>query len=193
VRLRKLTRPGGQAAGTAGVTLRKASQASRRLAAAVANMRCMKTLKIFCFMLACLMFASAAQAQAGDWRAVQQLAPGSRISVKIRFHVLCDFEGATDAVLVCEPVRRPTLMGPGEFRFDRKRVREVRLEHSDDANTAVGAAVGAGVGATVGASLSPRSLTSGGSALLLGGIGGIAGGFFGRDFPILHGKIIYKR
>ncbi len=175
------------------MTLRKVSQPSKRFAAAVANMRCMQTLKIFCSVLAWLVLASAAQAQAGDWRALEHLAPGSRISVKIRFHVLCDFRGATDTILVCEPVRRRTLIGPGVVTFDRKRIREVRLEHSDEANTAIGATLGATVGAAVGASLRSTSLTRGGSALLLGGAGAIGGGFAGRDFPILHGKVIYKR
>jgi len=30
-------------------------------------------------------------------------------------------------------------------------------------------------------------------AFLLGGGGAIIGGFVGRDFPIFHGKVIYKR
>jgi hypothetical protein len=52
---------------------------------------------------------------------------------------------------------------------------------------------GVGWGATVGASLSNPSLNREGEALLLGSIGAIAGGFFGRDFPLIHGKVIYKR
>jgi outer membrane lipoprotein SlyB len=96
-------------------------------------------------------------------------------------------------VLICEPVRHPTLLSQSERRFERKRTREIRLEHSDQTNGAVGAAVGGGIGTAVGASLSNPSLNREGGALLLGSIGAIAGGFLGRDFPLIHGKVIYKR
>jgi hypothetical protein len=177
------------------VTLRKVSQASRPIAATPDNVPGMRTrtLKIVLSTLAGLILVSAAQAQTGDWRAVKNLAPGTRISVKTRFHVLCDFLQATDAMLVCEPIRRASLLATGEIRVDRQRIREIRLEHSDDANAAAGAAIGAGVGAAVGASANRPSLTRGGGALLFGGAGAIIGGSAGRDFPILHGKVIYKR
>jgi hypothetical protein len=144
-------------------------------------------------LLAGLILIPAAQGQAGDWRAVENLAPGSRISVKIRFHMRCDFRRATEAALFCEPTQRGPFFGPHEIRFDRKHIREVRVEHSDDANTAVGTTVGGAVGAAVGASVGNSSLSSGGGGLLFGGAGAIIGGFAGRDFPILHGKVIYKR
>jgi hypothetical protein len=151
----------------------------------------MRTLKIFLSLLAGLILVSAAQAQTGDWRAVESLAPGTRISVKIRFHMLCDLTRVTDAALMCELVRQR--IRPGEMTFNRKLIREVRLEHSDYANTAIGASLGGGVGSTVGASLGNRSLDRPGSALVLGTVGALVGGAFGRDFPIFHGKVIYKR
>jgi uncharacterized protein YcfJ len=175
------------------VTPRKVSQASKAIAATPDNVPCMRTLDVVLSMLAGLILVSDALAQAGDWRAVENLAPGTRISVNLRFHMLCDFRRATDARLVCEPVRRPILIGPREITFDRKAIREVHLEYSDDANTAIGAAAGARVGAGLGAALGNSSLRSGGGALLLGGAGAIIGGFAGQNFPIVHGKVIYKR
>lgn len=151
----------------------------------------MRTLKIFLSLLAGLVLVSAAQAQTGAWRAVENLAPGTRISVKIRFHMLCDVTRVTDAALMCELLHQR--IRPGEMTFNRKLIREVRLEHSDPANTAIGAALGGGVGVTVGASLGNRSLDRPAAALVLGTVGGLLGGAFGRDFPIFHGKVIYKR
>ena len=152
----------------------------------------MRNLSVTLSILAALLLMSE-QARAGDWRAVENLAAGSRISVKIRFHTLCNFRRATDDILICQPAHPSILTGAGDISFERKRVREVRLERSDQTNTAVGAAIGAGVGAVVGASARHPSLTPGGSALLLGGLGSVIGGFFGRDFPIVHGKVIYRR
>jgi hypothetical protein len=142
-------------------------------------------------MVACLILLSAAQAQTGDWRAVENLAPGTRISVKIRFHMLCNVTRVTDAALMCDLVHQR--IRPGEMTFNRKLIREVRLEHSDQANTAIGASLGGGVCVTVGASLGNRSLDRPGGALVLGTVGALVGGAFGRDFPIFHGKVIYKR
>jgi len=138
------------------------------------------------------LLASNAQAQAGDWQALQHLRPGTRITVKTRHRARCFFTMATDDELVCKPPRLLWL-GPAERRFDRQSVREVRLESSDEANGAVGAAIGAGAGAALGASNGNGTLTRGGGAFLIGSIGALCGWFFGSDFHILHGKIIYKR
>jgi len=141
-----------------------------------------------------LVLALGAQAQNADWNEVRNLPPGSRISVKTRFRVLCDFDWATDDELVCEPVSySPFYRGPTELLFDRKRVREVRLEHSDETNSAIGAAVGGGTGAIIGAVGHSDTITRGGGALLLGGIGSLIGGSFNKEFPITHGKVVYKR
>ena len=143
------------------------------------------------FVFVALLLAAAAHGQSGDWESVKQLPPGANISVKARhaFRTQCVFRGATDDRLVCE-LRTPFLP---MLKLRRAEIREVRLERSDSANMATGAAIGAGAGAILGASTGNGSLTRGGGALLLGGVGGIAGGFFGRDFPIVHGKIIYRR
>jgi hypothetical protein len=148
-------------------------------------------------LLAPLLLAAVAPAQTGDWQIVQHLQPGTKISVRIAgpFHNLCVFEHATDEQLVCEHV----MHGPrgalfsSERVYPRKMVREVRLEHSDAANIATGAAIGGGIGAAAGASVNNGTLTRGGGAILLGGVGALIGGAFGRDFPVTHGKVIYRR
>jgi hypothetical protein len=80
-----------------------------------------------------------------------------------------------------------------EAVYPRDKIRDVRLEHSDAANVATGAAIGGGIGAAIGASAHNQSLTRPGGALLFGTGGAIIGGFFGKDFPITHGKTIYRR
>ena len=148
--------------------------------------------QIISSMVVALFFGFTAQAQTGDWQDVVNLKRGTRITVKTRHRTRCFFKTATDDELVCKPPRSLWLR-PAERRFDRQSVREVRLERSDEANAAVGAAIGAGAGAALGASNGNGTLTRGGGALLIGSIGALSGWFFGSDFHILHGKIIYKR
>ena len=144
-----------------------------------------------------LLLASVAMAQQGDWQSVKNLVPGTRITVRERhpFHSMCIFQRATDEELFCERILRGSsrVLIPPEAVYDRNKVREVRLEHSDAANAATGAAIGGGVGAAIGASAHSTSLTRPGSALLLGTGGAIIGGFFGKDFPLTHGKVIYRQ
>jgi hypothetical protein len=141
--------------------------------------------------------ASTASAQTGDWQAVKNLQPGTKISVQggHSFHNLCIFEHATDEQLVCQHILRGPRGAfiPSERVYERKRLREVRVEHSDAANMATGAAIGGGIGAAIGASAGNGSLTRGGTALLLGTGGAIISGIFGRDFPVAHGKVVYRR
>ena len=104
------------------------------------------------------------------------------------------FEAATDDALICERIPHGLIrVGPSEVRFDRRSTREVRLEHNDTANRLTAAAIGTGAGAALGASNNSGSLTRGGSALLLGGIGAIVGGFVGEEFHPLPGRVIYQR
>ena len=143
-----------------------------------------------------LLLAPLTLAQRGDWQAVKNLAPGTRISVKARgvfAQSLCDFERATDNQLFCERAWRSRSFASPESVYDRKMVGEVRLEHTDRLNAATGAVVGGGVGAAIGATAGNGSLTRGGGALLLGGIGALVGGTFARDFPVKHSKVIYRQ
>jgi hypothetical protein len=160
-------------------------------------------LRILHPILAFLLLTPSALAQTGDWQSVMNLRPGTRISVKAgHFFMpsLCVLQTVTDEKLVCERALHnphPFLNPPSVqlCTYTRKTVREVRLEHSDESNSAVGTVVGAGLGAAIGASFSPErtGYAREGGALLLGAIGGVVGGVFGRDFPIAHGRVIYKR
>ena len=147
--------------------------------------------------LTILLLSSVAPAQTGDWQAVKNLQPGMTISVQggTPFHILCVFGNATDAQLTCEHILRgprgPLI--PPERIYTRANIREIRLEHSDKANMATGALIGGSIGAAAGTSVRNGTLTRGGGALLLGGIGALMGGTFNRDFPVTHGKVIYRR
>ncbi len=156
----------------------------------------MTHIKSFTLAATLLVLASIAVAQTGDWQAVKDLRPGTKISVQYgHFHNLCIFEQATDEQLACDHVFHGPrgAFTPLERVYERNKIREVRLEHSDRANMATGAAIGGGVGAAIGASSGNGGLTRGGTALLLGTGGAIIGGFFGRDFPVMHGKVVYRR
>jgi hypothetical protein len=139
-----------------------------------------------------ILIGSVAQSQSTDWQSVKRIHPGTRISVKTRLRSICDFITATDETLVCEAAH-PGLIPIPQFRLERNKVREVRLEHSDTTNNAVGAAVGGSVGAAGGAMAANKTLTRGGGALLVGDIGVLIGGSMGEIFPITHGAVVYRR
>jgi hypothetical protein len=177
------------------VTLAKVSHRRsfcRNRAGSICGMR-----KLYCVaaILAVLVSVPGARAQQGDWGAVKKLAPGTRISVKTSVRLVCYFESATDEDLYCDMRRhvRFATMDSGRH-YERKRIREVRLEHSEESDAAVGALVGAGAGAAIGAGVPGNgTVTRGGRVLLLGGIGAIVGGFAGREFAVAHGRVVYKR
>jgi len=131
------------------------------------------------------------QTQAGDWQAVVNLKPGTRISLKAQHHILCVFQAATDDELVCKP-KRFLWLGPRESRFDRQSIREVRLERNQTKDMLIGTGIGTGAGAIAGATTgkAPR----GGSLLVLTLGGSLVGSVVGGIVSIpLRGKIIYKR
>jgi hypothetical protein len=153
----------------------------------------MSRLRIIQSTIAFLLLVTNAQAQTGSWREVEDLPPGAPISVLVRLRLQCNFRYATDDELVCD-FREQGRIGIGPMVFRRQNVRQVRMERTETSMLA-GAAIGAGVGAAAGASVDPQrsGYTRGGSAFLLGGIGGIIGGFVGKDLPFLHGKVVYQR
>ena len=158
----------------------------------------MNTLRTTLFLMTAFSLAPTALAQTKDWQAVKNLAPGTKISVhsnRHRFRDTCLFQRATDNQLFCEWELHglTSILIPPDVIYQRKEVREVRLEHRNVSNMAMGAAVGGGIGAAAGAAKGGGPLTRGGGALLIGSIGALVGGTMGKEFPILHGKVIYRR
>ncbi|MGH9712788.1 MAG: hypothetical protein ACRD5M_05755 [Candidatus Acidiferrales bacterium] len=156
----------------------------------------MRKLHLVAGVLVVLLIVPSARAQKGDWQAVKDLALGTRISVKTSLRVVCFFVRATEEEVVCAT----HLVGPigvisYDRRYHRRSIREVRLELTEETGVAVGALVGAGAGAVVGAVAGGRggSVTRTGGAVLVGVIGAIVGGALGRDFPVVHGEVIYRR
>jgi len=136
--------------------------------------------------------ASAACAQKGDWQAVENLKPGTVVSVKTRHRYPCTVDRVTSDALFCErsrpflvPIRVPS-------SFSRAEIREVRLEHNQSKDAWIGAGVGAAAGASLGAASNHVSRFGGG---LFGGLGGgMVGALVGATIPIVHHKqVIYKR
>lgn len=139
-----------------------------------------------------LFFLSAAYAQTGDWQAVKSVPAGSPISVRERHQrIRCRFQRATDDELFCEYYVRYHAYDLGAYpvRLVRQNIREIRLERPGDSALA-GALVGGGLGAALGAGAVSRNRGLG--ALFVGGLGAIVGGEVGRDFPVVHGPVIYK-
>jgi len=144
----------------------------------------------------------------GNWQAVEDLSVGAPISVKARHsvHLLCNFERATEDELICQPLRPAALVipppwpypapfpyppRPHKYAFEREKVEEVRLEHSEPSNTLIGAGVGAAAGAALGAATFRNARGPG--ALLFGAIGSLIGAPIGRTSPLFHRKVIYRR
>jgi hypothetical protein len=155
---------------------------------------------LYQFLLLTCLWVADARAQSGDWKVVKQIPPGTSISVKYgRFslHNRCVFESATEDVLVCERILYGTsrLFIPPEAVYKRKLVREVRLEHTDASNIAFGAAIGGAVGGALGAAGTGDTHAQArvAAGLLVGMGGAVVGGLMGRDFPVRHGKVIYRR
>ena len=135
--------------------------------------------------------ASPLLAQTGDWSLVEQLRPGARISIHARHRTVCIFENATDEELSCRLESPRYFNFSPELFFDRRDVREVRIEYSDDFHSAVGTGVGFAVGAATGAS--NESSGRGVGALIYGGFGALIGHHAGPLIAIIHGPVIYRR
>jgi len=147
--------------------------------------------QIISLMVAVVFFGSSAQAQTGDWQAVEKLKPSTRLSLKAQHHILCVFQAATDDELVCRPIRILRL-GPAESRFDRQSVREIRLARNQGKDIAIGAGIGGGAGAIA---CAIKSTDHPGFNAVVGGLSGaLVGTVVGAIVSIpLRGKLIYKR
>ncbi len=156
----------------------------------------MRCLKLVTFAQVFLLLASSAAAsrRSGSWDAVKRLHAGDYISVKTAFpfRTLCLFVRATGDELICSPIKRgPTRTIPDRLRFRRAKVREVRMERSDNANRAALGAIVGGAAATAAAINNPAS--RGFSAVIAGVMGSGIGGTIGGILHVLHGRIVYKR
>jgi hypothetical protein len=138
-----------------------------------------------------LLFASAARAQSSDWRAVQNLRPGTHITVKTQKSYACKLEQATEDKLVCQ---HPSRVSRRTRTFQKAEIREVRLAVDFKRHAAAGAAIGAAVGAIVGASVptnveQTRFITAIATGFVGAGIGHLTGGAIAI---VKRGKVIYK-
>jgi len=145
----------------------------------------MRYRSVMCSLLTASLFLSNCQAQTGDWRAVQDIPPGSLISVKTQFGTTrCAFQIAGDAELYCD-----------SGTFHRQSIRRIRLEHLN-ASAVLGAAIGTGIGIGVGVAttrVSRDAETRVYGPAALGILGGIVLGVILHRIPMVHGKAVYQR
>ncbi len=152
----------------------------------------MRTLRIFTSLLVFTLLASSAQAQTGDWQALENLPLGARISVLTRHRMPCILVRVNDHELICAPTRH-RWFGPDTITFDRRSIREIRLPPPDGTNELIGIAIGGGAGAALGAARLNCTGCRGAGALIFGMIGAVMGAQVSKRSPIVQGKLVYKR
>jgi hypothetical protein len=152
--------------------------------------------QIISSMVVALFFGCTAQAQTGDWRAVENLKSGSGILVKAQHRYWCSLEGATDEELICEVHQRRSLR-TSTLRIPRSDIREIRALPNQAKDAWIGAGIGAGAGAIA---ASTGSRTYKGFYAFFGGLGGagLGAAVVGATVPVFqtifqHGKLIYKQ
>lgn len=134
---------------------------------------------------------SFAKEPVGDWQTVQEDIPrGWQITVVTSFTFPCIFQQASADELVCEQLHHSWGSEKNNTHVRRDRIREIRVEKREGANSLAGAA-GAGIaGALLGAAVAAHM----GPAALVYGMGGaVLGAKAGRGLHILHGKVIYRQ
>jgi uncharacterized protein YcfJ len=143
-------------------------------------------------LLAALVLASGAQAQSSDWKVVERLNPGTRISVKVKKTYACVVERVTDTELIC---RSPSRLVRRTRTYPRAEIREVRLATDRKDYAVTGMAVGAAIGTIAGASLPTNvEATRPFTAIATGFVGGFFGHVTGMAIGLFRkGQVIYKR
>jgi len=145
----------------------------------------MRYRRVTYWIVSAILFLLNCQAQTGDWQAVQDIPPGSLISVKTQFgSKRCAFQIAGDTELYCDVVT-----------FHRQSIRRVRLEHPN-ASAVLGAVVGTGIGIGVGVAVTNNSRdaeTRVYDPAAYGILGGIVLGMIMHRIPVVHGKVVYQR
>jgi len=153
--------------------------------------------QIISSLLVVLTLGSSVQAQNGDWQAVENLKPGTRILVKARHRYLCSMEGAADDELVCEG-RQHRSLRLSTLKIPRSEIHEVRMlpKLNQTKDAWIGAAIGAGASATAAAN---NSETARGVNAFFGALAGAGfGALVGAMVPVFqaifrHSKLIYKQ
>lgn len=148
-------------------------------------------------MLAALLLGASAQAKTknGDWRAVEDLVPGTHVIVKAQSKYACTVEGANEDQLVCWVHQRRSFRTVS-IVIPRAEIREVRTLPNQAKDAWIGAGIGGAAGA-VAAGTSSRDYP--GFHAFVGGLAGAgAGALVGATVPIFQvlfhgGKLIYKR
>ena len=139
------------------------------------------------FLTACMVTLAlipSAEAQTGNWRAVENLPPGRQISVKAQRRYFCVLESTNDSELVCEvhlrrTPRTSTITIP---QAEVREVREARTLPNQRKSALIGAGIGAGGGAIV---AGVNSTTSRGANAFFGGLAGAGfGALVGATVPV---------
>jgi hypothetical protein len=173
---------------------RKCHKATDEFSSALIQSPFMRRRQVISSLLSAGLLLASSQAQTGDWQAVQDIPPGSEISVKTESgSARCVFENATDTELRCERRLGTSLRS---VTFDRQAIRRVvRLEHPG-ANAALGAAIGTGIGGAVGVAVTKDSKdaeTRVYAPLLLGILGGIVSGVIMKVFSPVYRRVVYRQ
>jgi hypothetical protein len=130
--------------------------------------------------------------QTNDWRSVERIVPGTPISVLERGRRGCDLVQVTDSELSCDQ----HIGGDWRrIRFQRDRVREVRLEEPQHNKMLLGTVAGAAVGGLIGFAAGGQSSDpeTRGYARVYGiPIGAVVGGLIGHAIH-LHGPVVYRQ
>lgn len=145
-------------------------------------------------LVSCLcLFATTAFAKSpvGDWQSVEDVPTGWQITVVTTFTFPCIFERANDNELMCGQLdRRGYASDSQEIHVRRDRIREIRVEKRNGANSLAAAALGGGAGAGFGAVAVAGA--RGPAAYLLGTMGAMTAARKGNDTHLLRGKVIYR-
>ncbi|HEX4484845.1 MAG TPA: hypothetical protein VH088_01170 [Terriglobales bacterium] len=150
-----------------------------------------------CAILIAFVASLGAHTQSSDWKYLEDLPQGARISVasfQSLAPVECVFRHANEQTLRCDPVHR---RHGRQFEFNRRSVWQVRLQRRENHNHHWGAIIGGSIGSIVGvaapsenASAKDRVLTG----MVLGGIGAVIGATADHDLPhVSVGPVIYEK
>jgi hypothetical protein len=130
-------------------------------------------------------------AQTNDWRTVEQLKPGTPISIVEHGRQECELDSVTDSELICVmPMSRITR----KLAYARSQIQEVRRETPDHNSMIVGAIAGGIAGGLLGyfATLNASDPeTHGYSTYYAVPIGAFIGGIVGRHIH-RHGAVLYR-